>query len=79
MILRFYSVTLTPVRLFGMFFQYRLAQSLSVVLQLSNITPGGSEARVVGRNTRPKGDNKENHIIGSIITSKESLSVKICK
>ncbi len=39
---------------------------------LSGITAGGSKARVIGRNTRWKRDNKKNfknHIIGSIITS----------
>ncbi len=53
--------------------------SLGVVLRLSDITPGESEARVVGRNTRQKRDNKKifkNHIISSIITSKDFLSVK---
>ncbi len=53
-----------------------VASSLSGVLRLSNITPGRSEAKVVGRNTRRKGDNKKNfknHIIGSIITSKDFL------
>ncbi len=34
---------------------------LDVVLQFSNITPRGSEGRVVGRNTRQKGDNKKKH------------------
>ncbi len=56
--------------------------SLGVVLRLSNITPEGSEARVVRRNTRWKRDNKKNfknHIISSIITSKDFLSVKIRK
>ncbi len=33
--------------------------SLSAVLWLSDITPGGSEARMVGRNTRWKRDNKK--------------------
>ncbi len=35
---------------------------------------------MVGRNTRPKRDNKKNfknHIISSIITSKDFLSVKV--
>ncbi len=32
-------------------FSISVALSLGAVLQLSNITPGGSEARVVGRNT----------------------------
>ncbi len=36
-----------------------VALSLSAVLQLSNITPGGNETRVVGRNTREKQDNKK--------------------
>ncbi len=45
-----------------------------VILRLSNITPGGSVARVVRRNTKRKRDNTKNfksHIIGSIITSKD--------
>ncbi len=56
--------------------------SLSAVLWLSNITPGGSEGRVVGRNTKLRWDNKKNfknHIIGSINTSKDFISVKIRK
>ncbi len=40
-------------------FSISVALSLGVVLRLSNITLGGSEARVVGRNTRRKGDNKK--------------------
>ncbi len=61
-------------------FSISVALSLGAVLRLSNITPGGSEARVVGRHTRRKRDNKKNytnHIIGSIVTSKDFLSVKI--
>ncbi len=52
------------------------------VLRLSNIIPGGGEARVVGRNTMQKRDKEKNFknlIIGSIITSKDFLSVKIHK
>ncbi len=63
-------------------FSISVALSLGAVLRLSNITPEGSDARVAGRNTRWKRDNKKiftNHIIGSIITSKDFLSVKICK
>ncbi len=63
-------------------FSISVALPLGAVLRLSNITPGGSEARVVGRNTRRKRDNKErfkNYIIRSIITSKDFLSVKIPK
>ncbi len=63
-------------------FLISVALSLGAVLQLSDITPGGSEARVVGRNTRRKQDNKKpfkNHVISSIITSKDFLSVKIHK
>ncbi len=56
-------------------FSISVALSLGVVLRLSNIIAGGSEARVVGRNTRRKLDNKKknfkNHIFGSIITSKD--------
>ncbi len=40
-------------------FSISVALSLGVVLQLSNITPGGSEGRVEGRNTRWKRDNKK--------------------
>ncbi len=36
-----------------------VALSLGAVLRLSNITPGGSETRMVGRNTRCKRDNKK--------------------
>ncbi len=35
-----------------------VALSLSAVLGLCNITPGGNAARVVGRNTRRKRDKK---------------------
>ncbi len=35
-------------------FSISVALSLGVVLRLSNITSGGSEVRVVGRNTRRK-------------------------
>ncbi len=62
-------------------FSISVALSLGVVLKLSNIPPGGSEARVVGKNTKRKRDNQrnfnKNNIIGSIITSKEFLSIKI--
>ncbi len=80
-LLRFYQVALASASLFGMFFRYRYCY-LCVVVWLSNITPGGSEAKVVGRNTRRKRHNKKNfknHIIGDIITSKDFLSVKIRK
>ncbi len=40
-------------------FSISVALSLGAVLRLSNITPGRSEARVVGRNTRQKRDNKK--------------------
>ncbi len=40
-------------------FSISVAPSLGALLQLSNITPGGSEARVVGRNTRQEQDNKK--------------------
>ncbi len=40
-------------------FLISLALSLIAVLQSSNITPGESEARVVGRNTRQKRDNQK--------------------
>ncbi len=40
-------------------FSISVALSLGVVLRLSNITPGGSGARVVGRNTIQKQDNKK--------------------
>ncbi len=73
--------------LFGMFFRYQLPYLL--VWCMRNIISGGSETRVIGRNTRWKRttyvsdwDNKKNfknHIIGSIITPKDSLSVKIRK
>ncbi len=46
-------------RLFGMFFSISVALSLGAVLRLSNITPGGSEARAVRGNTRWKLDNKK--------------------
>ncbi len=63
-------------------FSISVVLSLGAVLRLSNITPGGSEARVIGRNMRRKRDNKKNfktHIICSIITSKDFLLVKIRK
>ncbi len=63
-------------------FSISVAPYLGTALRLSNITSGGSEARVVRRNTRRKRDNKKffkNHIISSIITSKDFLSVKIHK
>ncbi len=63
-------------------FSIQVVLSFGAVLRLSNITLGRSEARVVGRNTRWKRDNKKNfknHIISSIITSKEFLSIKIRK
>ncbi len=63
-------------------FSILVALSLGAVLQLSNIIPGGSEVKVVSRNTIWNRDNKKNfknHIIGSIITSKDFLSVKIRK
>ncbi len=47
-------------------FLISVALSLGAVLRLSDITPGGSKARVVVRNTRQKWDNKKddkNHII----------------
>ncbi len=56
------------------FFYIGSALSLCVVLQLSNIILGGSEAKVVRRNTGWKQDNKKNfknHIISSIIKSKD--------
>ncbi len=40
-------------------FSISVALSLGVVLQLSNITPGGCELRVEGRNTRWNRDNKK--------------------
>ncbi len=40
-------------------FSISVALSLGAVPQLSNITPGGSEVRVVGRNTKWKRDNKK--------------------
>ncbi len=40
-------------------FSILVALSLGEVLRLSNITLGGSEVRVVGRNTRQKRDNKK--------------------
>ncbi len=40
-------------------FSILVALSLRVVLRLSNITPGGSESRVVRRNTRRKRYNKK--------------------
>ncbi len=40
-------------------FPISVALSLSTVLQLNNITPGGSETKMVGRNTRQKRDNKK--------------------
>ncbi len=40
-------------------FSISVALSLSAVLQLGNITPGGSEARVVGTNTMRKRNNKK--------------------
>ncbi len=62
--------------LFGMFFRYQWCYLLVWCMQ--NITPWGSDARVVGRNTRRKRTVYE-YIIGSIITSKDSLSVIISK
>ncbi len=40
-------------------FSISVALSLGAVLLLSNITPGGSVARVVGRDTRQKQENKK--------------------
>ncbi len=40
-------------------FLISVALSLSVILRLSNITPAGSETRMVGRNIRWKRDNKK--------------------
>ncbi len=63
-------------------FSILVALSLNAVLRLSNITSGGSEARVVEKNTGWKQDDKKKlktYIIGSIITSKGFLSVKIHK
>ncbi len=40
-------------------FLISVALSLGVVLQLSDITLGGSEERVVGRNTRRNRNNKK--------------------
>ncbi len=57
-------------------FSISVALSLGAVLQIRNSTPGGSEARLVA-----KQDNKEhfkNHIISSIITSKDFIK-KIIK
>ncbi len=50
-------------------FSISVALSLSVVLQLSHITPGESEAKVVGRNTRPNRDNKNTikNILSAVI------------
>ncbi len=70
-------------RAFSRYFLISVALSLGAVLQLSNITPGGSEARVKGRNTRWNRDNKEIlKIILSAVFSldhKDFLSVKIHK
>ncbi len=63
-------------------FSISIVLSLGAVLQLSNITPGGSEVTVVGKNTRWKRDNKKNfknHIISSIITSTDFLEFKTLK
>ncbi len=82
--LQFFTTLLLDCSHFGVPFQdvfsISVVLSLGEVLRLSNITPGGSEAWVVGRNTRWKRGNKTNfekYIIGSIITSKDFLSVKI--
>ncbi len=51
-------------------FSISVALSLGAVLQFSNITPGGSETRVVGRNRRRNWDNKKTlKIILSLIYS----------
>ncbi len=69
--------------LFQDIFSISVALSLGVVLQLSNITPGGSEARVEGRSTRWNRDNiKTLKTILSAVFSldhKNFLSVKIHK
>ncbi len=44
---------------FWVVFLISVVLSLGAVLQLSNITPGGNEARVVGKNTRRNPDNKK--------------------
>ncbi len=64
--------------LFCEVFSISIALSLSAVLRLSNITPGGSEAKVVGRNTKQKRDNKKNYK-NRIIAFKDFLLVKIGK
>ncbi len=62
-------------------FSILVTLSFGVVLQLSNISPGGNEMRVIGKYTRRKRDNKKkfnNHIIGSIIISKTSYT-RVCQ
>ncbi len=69
--------------LFQDIFSISVALSLNAVLQLSNITPGGSEARVEGRNARWNRDNKKNLktilSTGFSLNHKDFLSVKIHK
>ncbi len=58
----FYYASIRSLSLRSVFLRHFLisvALSPVAVLGLSNITLGGSEARVVGRNTRRKRDNKE--------------------
>ncbi len=65
----------------GCFFM-PIALSLSAVLRLNNITPGGMRREwwegTQGENEITK-KNFKKHIIGNIITFKDFLSVKICK
>ncbi len=49
-------------------FSISVALSLGAVLRLSNITPGVSEVKVVGRNTRRKCDNKKNSILSAVLS-----------
>ncbi len=63
-------------------FLISVALSLGAVLRLSNISRRkGREAKVVGTQSRNEITKKnfKNHNIDGIITSKEFLSVKICK
>ncbi len=56
-------------------FSISVALSLSAILRLSNITPGGSEAKMVGRNARRKRDNKKTlkTILSAVLSSDVDL------
>ncbi len=66
-----YSPSCVP---FWDIFSILVALSLVAALQLSNITPGGSEVKVEGRNTRWNRDNK--NTLKTILSAVFSLDHK---